>query len=313
MSHLLAVDLGGTKIVACLVEDGRIVSRIKVKTKVEAGASGVARQIAGVCGEALAARGADWAEVSAVGVAVPGLVEHATGTVLEAPNLGWDSFKAQARLETLMGRPVVLENDVNAGLVGEWAFGALRPFREETAPMAALFVGTGVGGALMIGGELVTGRSGIAGELGHMKVAADGPKCGCGGRGCLEALASRSAIEKSLGEERGTLTSGRIAKILGRKGGGKERRRLRKAVDRAAYYLGVGVANVVTMLNPRAVVLGGGFMEALGKRLLPDILESAREHCFERGLKDCKVLLSELGDDAVVLGAAHLAASSLKP
>ncbi|MBI5622618.1 MAG: ROK family protein [Elusimicrobia bacterium] len=303
MSALLAVDLGGTKIMACLVSDGRILSRVKVKTRVEAGAAGVARQIAEVCGAALAERSAAWSDVAALGVAVPGLVEHSSGTVLEAPNLGWDSFKAKARLESLTGRPVVLENDVNAGLVGEWACGALRPFQDDPAPLAALFVGTGVGGAIMVGGRLVTGRSGIAGELGHMKVAAGGPKCGCGGRGCLEALASRSAIEKAVGCGRGRLTSGRIAKLLDRKG----KKKLKKAVSRAAYYLGIGVANVITALNPRAVVLGGGFMEAVGERLLPDIMDAARENCFERGLKDCRVLLSSLGDDAVVLGAARLA------
>lgn len=305
MPHpLLAVDLGGTKIVSCVVEDGKVLSRHKVKTDVESGPSGIARQIASACGEALSQRGLRWEDVPAVGVAVPGLVEHSSGTVLEAPNLGWRSFAAASKLGSLMGRPVVLENDVNAGLVGEWAYGVLKPF--QTGPLAALFVGTGVGGALMLDGKLLTGASGIAGELGHMKVADGGPRCGCGGRGCLEAFASRSAIEKAVGEERGGLTSGRIRKLLERKG----RKKLKKAVSRAAYHLGVGVANIINILNPRAVVLGGGFMEALGDRLLPDVVESAREHSFARGFRDCRILLSGLGDDAVPLGAAFLAASA---
>ncbi|MBI5884389.1 MAG: ROK family protein [Elusimicrobia bacterium] len=310
MTPLLAVDLGGTKLVACLVSEGKVLSRVKVKTRVEDGPSGIAVQIAACCREALSGSGLALDGIAAVGVAVPGLVEHATGTVVQAPNLGWESFKAQAKLESLLGRPVVLENDVNAGLVGEWAYGSLKPFQGlqgRQVPLAALFVGTGVGGALMLGGSLVTGWSGVAGELGHMKVSEDGPKCGCGRRGCLEALASRSAIEKALGKKRGKLTSGRIAQLLDRKGS----RKLKKAVSRAAHYLGVGVANIVTIFNPRAVVLGGGFMEALGERLLPDIMGSAREHSFAKGLRDCKVLLSALGDDAVPLGAAHLAAASL--
>ncbi|MBI4678288.1 MAG: ROK family protein [Elusimicrobia bacterium] len=308
----LAVDLGGTKIVSCVAVDGRVSARVKVKTEVDAGPMGIVRQIADCCGRALAARGLPWDAVSAVGVAVPGLVEHATGTVLEAPNLGWSSFKARAKLEAVLGRPVVLENDVNAGLVGEWAYGALRPFRTACAsgdcvPLAAVFVGTGVGGALMVDGRLVTGASGIAGELGHMKVLAGGPRCSCGSRGCLEALASRSAIEKAVGKRR--LTSGRIKELLERKG----KKRLKGAVSRAAYYLGIGVSNVVNIFNPRAVVLGGGFMEALGKRLLPDVIESAREHSFRRAFADCRILLSELGDDAVPLGAACLAGARSRP
>lgn len=304
-TSVLAVDLGGTKIVASVVAGGKILSCVKVKTDVEAGPAGVVRQIAACCGQALAARGLKLSDVAGAGVAVPGLVESATGTVIDAPNLGWKSFGALARLKAAIGCPVVLANDVNAGLVGEWAFGAVKAFQRD--PLAGIFVGTGVGGALMLDGRLVTGASGIGGELGHMKVLAGGPRCACGGRGCLEALASRSAIERALGKKRGGLTSGRIRKGLEKKG----RKKLKKAVADACYYLGVGVANILNIFNPRALVLGGGFMEAMGARLMPAILGSAREHAFKRSFEDCRIVLSSLGDSAVPLGVACLAGAAL--
>lgn len=299
MRPVIAVDLGGTKVLACVVRDGRVVARAKTKTRAEDGPAAVLRRIADCAREAAEGAGLAWGGIGRLGIAVPGAVGPG-GVVLEAPNLGWRRFKAQAAFSKLFGRPVVVANDANAGLAGERAFGALRRFGAE--PVAGFFVGTGVGGAFAADGGIFTGAEGLAGELGHMTVAPDGPRCGCGNRGCLEAFASRTAIEKALGKRRGKLTSGKIRKALKKGDSGT-----RKAVRKAAAYLGVGVANVVNLWNPRAVVLGGGVIEAVGDFMLPIVLREAKKRALPSAFKACRVVRSSLGDDAVALGVAALA------
>jgi len=182
---VLAVDLGGTKVLACVTRGGRIASSAKERTETGRGPAAVIRQVERVAHRALEGAGLSWRRVRAVGVAVPGAVDPRTGIVLEAPNLGWRRFPARTSLERVFGRRVAVVNDANAGLVGEAEHGALRRWRAQ--PLAGFFVGTGVGGALMQGGRLLTGAWGAAGEVGHMIVRSGGPRCGCGKRGCLEA------------------------------------------------------------------------------------------------------------------------------
>ena len=301
---VLSVDLGGTKILACVVSGRRILASAKLKTN-RGKPSDVVRQIAAAGREALLEAGLNLGGVSIIGVAVPGAIHPATGVVLSAPNLGWKKFPAAAKLKAAFGRPVVVANDANAGLAGECAWGALKRFRGR--PVAGFFVGTGVGGAFSIGGRLVVGETGAAGEFGHITVARGGPKCGCGNTGCLEALASRSAIEKALDMGRGELPSGKIRKAM--KKGDED---VHDAVEAAADWLGVGVANVINALNPAAIVLGGGLMEAIGDRILHRVAASAKRHALRAAFDACRIELSALGDDAVVVGMSELALQAKK-
>jgi glucokinase len=296
---VLSVDLGGTKILASVVEGRLILGSAKLKTgKGKPGR--VMRQIVDAARLALDEAGVSLSGIEAVGVAVPGAIDPKTGVVLTAPNLGWKDYPAAAKLEEDFGRRVVLANDANAGLAGECAFGALRPYRGR--PTAGFFVGTGVGGAFAEDGKVMVGESGAAGEFGHITVARMGRRCGCGRYGCLETFASRSAIERELHVGRGQLRSSQIKKAL-RKGD----KDVRSAVESAADWLGVGIGSIINALNPAAIVVGGGLMEAIGKKVIHRVIASAKKHSLRSAFDVCSIVLSELGDDAVVVGMSDLA------
>jgi len=220
----------------------------------------------------------------------------------------------RAGLAEKLGLPVALDNDVTLGALGEGAFGAARGVSNSVS----IFVGTGIGAGILIGGEVYRGFNQTAGEIGHMVVEFGGPKCGCGTRGCLEAVASRTAIEREI---RAAIKGGEksvIPDLLKKNTSAIKSGTLKSAVDlndavtiqvleKAAQYLGIGVLNIVHLFSPEMVVLGGGVMESLGERLLPIVEETARKFGLEGAFRDVQIVLARLEDDAVVLGAAELA------
>jgi len=312
---VVGVDLGGTKILAAVVTaDGKILGQAKRKTKPETGTESVIERIVKTVDDALASAKTLRGEVRAVGIGAPGPIDPDTGTVLMAPNLnGWENVPLAKTLSEQLGVPVFLDNDVNVGTLGEFVYGAGRGAKD----VIGVFVGTGIGGGLIIGGQLRSGARHAAGEIGHMIVLAEGPYCGCGNRGCIEALASRTAIVNSL----------RMAAQSGRKttltealaGGGVERlssgvlAQAWKSNDtltvevltRVQYYLGLHLASLVNFLDPELIVLGGGVIEALGEDFLQPIRRVAYQHFTQRrDASQVKIVLSQLGDNAGILGAA---------
>jgi glucokinase len=316
---MVGVDLGGTKILAAYVSaDGTIAGRAKRPTNSHSGPDAVAARVAQVVSEAIEAAGSSLEKVSAIGVGAPGPLDPETGIILTTPNLGWKNFPLGPRLAEHLGKPVVVDNDVNVGTLGEVRFGAARGARSAVG----IFVGTGVGGGIVIDGHIHHGASRNAGEIGHQVIVANGPRCGCGVRGCLEAVASRSAIERALRKKvkegvrsslesklkkaRAQLTSRDLRAAY--QGGDKL---VRKLVNRAAWYAGVGAANMLNLFSPERVVIGGGVAEAFGEPYLERVRESAREHCFAIAYEASRIVLAELGDDAGVLGAAAAARDRL--
>jgi glucokinase len=187
-----------------------------------------------------------------------------------------------------------------------------------------MFIGTGIGGGLVINGQLFRGMAGMAGEIGHMVVVAeDGPKCGCGNRGCLEAVASRSAIVRRITQE---IEEGRKSIVNDLCDGDTSRIRsrilaeayregddlTREVINDACHYIGIGAANLINILNPQAVILGGGLIEAMGARMMPRIEKAARSHVISPTDDRVRILDSGLGDDAGIIGAALAAGSSAK-
>jgi len=188
----------------------------------------------------------------------------------------------------------------------------------KPASMVGMFIGTGIGGGLVLEGKPYSGMSHTAGEIGHMVVQVDGPKCGCGRKGCLEALASRTAIFKHLqaavkdgektelldivGEDLSDLKSSHLRKAMKR--GDKL---VKKTLEEAARYIGIGAANLINILNPEYVVLGGGVIDALEDEMFGTIVETAKEHTFPGAERGLKFVASKLGDDAGITGAAVLA------
>ncbi len=313
--HVVGVDLGGTKILAAVVDaEGKILSRAKVRTQAHRQAETVIARIADAARSAVEEAGLTLRDIGAVGVAAPGVLDAQAGVVRFAPNLRWRDVPLAAALRQRLGVPVYLENDVNMGTLAEHALGAGRGARD----VVGIFVGTGIGGGIIINGHLHRGRNGSAGEVGHMVIRIGGPRCGCGRRGCLEALASRTAIVRDLreaieGGEKSILpdlakgdlsrvTSGVLAKAVAR--GDKL---TISVLKRAMKSLGIGVANIVNLLGPEVIILGGGVIEALDDKWLDRVRKVAQKYAMPNAMEGVKIVRAQLGDDAVVLGAAVLA------
>jgi glucokinase len=319
---IVGVDLGGTSLRALAV-DGRnqILSVEKGSTQPDASAASLIREIAASVKKAVTGAGVSWSKVRAVSVGAPGAVDPEHGVVYKAPNLGWENVRLGRKLGALLSVPVLVENDVNAGTMGEYALGA----GKGTRNMIGIFVGTGIGGGLVIDGELHEGYRGAAGEIGHMIIEKNGPRCGCGKSGCVEALASRTAMER---EVRRAIRHGAKSLVLQIM---KERKRIRmtssiivRALDRndplmhqvlkrAQFYLGILVANLVNTVDPEVVVIGGGVAERLGERFVAPIRATAWEYFLRQdGRERIKILHGVLGDNAGALGAAVLARRRLR-
>jgi glucokinase len=314
--YVIGMDLGGTKILAAVVDqEGHIVAEAKLRTKAERGPGVVIDRMAETARQAARQAGVDWGAVNGVGIGAPGPMNPETGVVYNPPNLpGWDEIALGPRLSEALEIPVYVENDVNLGTLGEHALGAGR----GTKDMVGVFVGTGVGGGLILDGKLRSGFRHAAAEVGHMIVMADGPVCGCGKRGCLEAVASRTAIERDIrlgiaaGREsliprmigdRGRLTSGVLARAL-RKGDPL----VTEVMARAQWYLGLHTASIVNLIDPEMVVFGGGVVEALDEEFLEPIRVTAHQYYIQQTDADkVRIVAAKLGDHAGVLGAAVLA------
>ena len=314
--YVIGMDLGGTKILAAVVDaEGQILAEAKRATGADEGPEVVIKRMARTARKAARNAGIEWNEVTGLGVGAPGPIDPESGFVYNPPNLpGWDEIALAPRLSEALELPVFLENDVNLGTLGEYALGA----GQDTRDMVGIFVGTGVGGGLILDGELRSGFRHAAGEVGHMIVLADGPVCGCGKRGCLESVASRTAIERDIRlgiaagresvipkliKEKGRLTSGLLARAL-RKGDPL----VTEVMGRAQWYLGLLAASIVNLIDPEMIVFGGGVVEALGKGFLRPIRVTARQHYIQQaGADRVRIVAARLGDHAGVLGAAVLA------
>jgi len=264
--------------------------------------------------EAVEAAELEMADIVAAGAGAPGPLDPDLGIILDTPNLvGWQDVPLGKMLTERLGVPCFIENDVNLGTLGEYALGAGRGVKS----LVGIFVGTGIGGGLILDGTLWQGWRKAAAEIGHMILLAEGPYCNCGNRGCLEALASRTAIERDIWagikagreslipeimgkEERERLTSGALAEAWH-----KGDPLVHEVLGRVQFYLGLAVASVVNFIDPEMVVLGGGVIEALGNQFLEPIRAVAYQYFLnKRGAKDVQIVPSRLGDQAGILGAA---------
>ena len=315
LRRYLGVDIGGTKIQASLVEEsGAILSRERCLTPRDGGADQVLTAIEKVMEKVLEEEGLKSDDLTAIGVAVPGVVDPKAGRVVVTPNMNLTGVALGPHLEARFKVPVALGNDCNLGALGETWLGSAR----KANSAMAILVGTGIGGGFVQRGKLWRGARESASEIGHIVMQIGGPPCGCGNRGCLEALAGRAAIERDLRE---AIAAGRksvLSEILEGDLGMIRSSALRKALDagdelvtevmrRASEILGHACLTVRHLLDPEVIVLGGGVVEACSDFIMPiaenivgsDQLPGARE--------GGQVLLSALGDDAVVMGAVALA------
>lgn len=320
---VIGVDLGGTNCLAGAVDsDGKVLGEAKSRTKTETSADAVVQDMSDTVLAAIKRAGLKKRDILGVGVGVPGPVDPQTCIVARCPNLGstWDNFPLAEKLSALLDLPVTVDNDVNVGAVGEHMYGAGKGTRD----MLAIFVGTGIGGGLILNGKLRTGFRNSAGEVGHMVILADGPVCGCGEKGHAEALASRTAMERYIREalEQGkssiithlmTQTGRTImsASVIGDAYDAGDTVVV-EAVRRAQYYLGVLISACVNLLDPEMVVVGGGVLERMGDPYLDPVRKVAEQHYINKtDIDRVRIVCAALGDYSGVLGAAVLARQRL--
>ncbi|HUQ72783.1 MAG TPA: ROK family protein [Planctomycetaceae bacterium] len=318
-SYWLGFDLGGTKMHAVLFDaQMQPVVRRRKKTRghegAEAGVERISTTVEKLLEEAKITRG----ELSGIGLGVPGPVDMDTGVILEAPNLGWTQVPLQDLLEQRFGCPVAICNDVDAGVYGEYQFGAARGARTALG----VFPGTGIGGGLVYEGRIFRGKSSSCLEIGHMPVVADGAPCGCGRRGCLETVASRLAMSAEIakaayrgqaphllrvaGTDLANIRSGILAEAIA---AGDQI--VEQIVRTGARHLGMAIAGCVNLLLPDCIVLGGGLVESLPKLYLEEVTSELKQRVMPAFGKAFVLKTAELGDDAGVLGAAAWARQTL--
>lgn len=317
-SYYVGVDLGGTKILAGVYDANlSLKGTAKFSTKPQRGPEAVLDRIARCVADAVDECDLSPGDVRAVGVGAPGTVNPETGEVVYAPNLtGWRQVPLVAELERRLGAPVAVGNDCNLCALGIHRV----EYHGKPRSLAGLFVGTGVGAGLILNGQMHLGHSFAAGEAGHMVVQVDGPLCGCGRHGCLEALVSRTAIlhrlQRAIQEGATTVLTEMLGPGLEDFRSGDLRRAMRRGdalvgqvVLEAAQNLGVGVANLINLLNPEVMVLGGGVIDALESEMMPAVIKSVEANVLPGTLGGVRVVASKLGDHAGIVGAAVLAQS----
>jgi glucokinase len=313
-----AVDLGGTKVRSIVADQqGDIRGADQRATSAAEGQEAVVRRIVQSVRAAIAKSGAREDDLLAVGVAAPGPIDFEQGIVLAAPNLpGWHEVPLGVILSERLGRPTCLENDANAAALGEHRFGAGRGVQQ----MIYLTISTGIGGGLILNGQLYRGVDGTAGELGHIVVDERGPLDDCGMRGCLEAMASGTAIARMAREaveagdsevlgraaEVGELTSKEVHAAA--EAGDPTARTI---LGRAAHYLSIGLANFINIFNPQLFVIGGGAAR-MWQDLIDPAFEEARRMAFTRPAATARLIPAALGGDSGALGVVALSLERLE-
>ncbi|MFB0505367.1 MAG: ROK family protein [Thermodesulfobacteriota bacterium] len=311
---ILAVDLGGTNVrIATVNLGGKILDKLSFLTEVSRGRERVMKDILSRIQGFLRGFPGEEFEVIGGGFGIPGAIALDQGVVTQSPNLPvLDGFNIRSWLQGRLRMPIFVENDANAFSLGEGWMGAARGVKE----FCCLTLGTGVGGGIVLNGDIWHGTEGKAGEIGHMVIDVDGPPCQCGSRGCLEVFASgsairRMAIEAIEGDEKTDLVErcgGEIKKITAKtvyesaRGGDRLSRGI---FQRVGIYLGVGLANLVNLLNVELMVIGGRVSEAWDLFINPLREELEKRTVGSMG-KGVRVERARCGDDAGILGAAYL-------
>lgn len=318
--YVVGVDIGGTKVFSGVIDkSGKIYSTAKEKTLAYEGFEVSFIQIVACIEKAIEESPVTLEEIQAIGVGSPGPLDIEKGIIIDTPNLKWKNIPLKDRLEAHFKKPVKIDNDVNTGTLGELVYGAGKGVKH----MIGLFVGTGLGGGVIIDGKLLHGFNQNGGELGHTIINPKGPRCACGVRGHLEAYASKGGIEKAI---RLAMAKGQrsiLAKKLKNNKGPLKSSKIvqaydsgdlvvRKAVNRSARYLGLGLSSFLNIFNPEVVVLGGGVIESFGQSYVNKVIQVAQNNTFEISLKNVKIVPAELGDNSVILGASVLAFQILK-
>lgn len=316
MRYALGVDIGGTNLVVGAVRDDglSVLGLHSEPTGASHGADHVIDRMVGMASQTIAeTRAAEpTADIVGVGIGSPGPLDTKAGIVILTPNLGWTNMPVRDRIADRLGLPASLDNDANCAMAGEWWVGAAQGARQAVT----FTLGTGIGGGIVVDGKLVHGASDVAGEIGHITIETNGRRCGCGNDGCLEAYASGPAIARrtvealAAGAEsaitlilHGDLTQITAQTVYQAAAAGDPL--ALEVVQDTAKYLGVGVANLINILNPEVVVICGGVTHA-GDRLFTPLRREVTRRAFRPAVQACRIVPGALPGTAGVVGAAKI-------
>lgn len=311
--YSIGIDLGGTKILIALVDrnTGAVLEHVKKKTKKDKGPKNIIRKMLEGIEELIEISGKTFGEISSIGVGAAGQIDRENGIIIAAANLDCYDLNLKKILTEKFNLPVYVGNDVEIATIGEQKFGAGKDCKD----FVCVFVGTGVGSAIVKDGKIITGATGTAGEIGHIIVDLNGRQCSCGAHGCLEAYASRSAIERRI---EGALKKGRKSCILDYLETGKSitSSMIQKSIERedelvlqcvteASEYLSGGIASIINFINPELIILGGGLIEAVDY-FYQKTIKKAKAKSLPVPAEKIQFKKAMLGDYSGVIGAAFL-------
>lgn len=313
--HYLGIDVGGTKIAAGVITSrGRIRARAKIPTPKGASCKKIASLITRICQTLCAESKLRMRDIRGIGIGIPGIVDAERGRIISTPNMNLSGTNFGKILKQGIPSGIYLGNDVNLGVLGEQWRGAA----QNTRNVVGLFVGTGLGAGVIVNGKLLLGAHGAAAEIGHMVINPAGPRCSCGNRGCLEAYIGRWAIERDI---RAAIKKGgkpSLKKLASACEKPVKSKILRKALKKkdpvvtplmreVSEILGRTCISLRHIFDPEIIVLGGGVIEACAQFMLPVVQAAFKTDKFFKGIQRCRIVKSQLGDDAVILGAAAYA------
>lgn len=312
---VLAIDLGGTKIFAAIISSkGQVMARERCLTLADEGPEVVINRILSTIDHLLSQRNMNLSQLGGISIAAAGAIDSEKGLVTSSPHLpGWHDVPLRDIVREKYKVNTFLTNDASATVLGEHYFGVGKGINN----LILLTLGTGIGGGIIINGRLYSGASGSAGEIGHMTINVNGPRCSCGNTGCLEALVSGTAVAKEAIRrirqgERSSLTEiveGKIENITAEKvslAAQAGDSLASEVILKAATYLGIGLANLVNIFNPEMIIIGGGIAK-MGDLLLNPARQVVRERAFQLSAQAVQIVPAQLGDDSGVLGAAVFA------
>jgi len=316
---VVAIDLGGTKIQSLVVDsNGRVLGEDHRPTLAAEGLDAVVQRMSQSGSDAVDQSGLELDQLTALGISAPGPCDFERGVLLQAPNLpGWNTVPLATLLQEQLGPPAFLENDANAAALGEARYGAGQGARH----LIYVTVSTGIGGGLILDGQIYRGADGAAGEIGHVTVDEQGPLHSCGMNGCLEVMASGTAIARMANEAVEAGRSQALADLKSAARGELSALQVKEATEAgdpvaveilatAGHYLGVGLAGLINIFNPNVIVIGGGVTH-IGPRLLNPAFALAKSRAFRLPAQTVRFRMAALEGRAEALGAAALARESV--